>query len=170
MSRPQITLDHIPEEHLRGIGLVALAWSYLEGAVERVIWRLARLNDHRGQAMTTHMSMPARVNAMNALASHEFPSENQTAELEKIGNHIIKNLAPKRNGIVHSRVIHFENMEFSLRVHYKARGKLEKSTDPIDLKEYQETATAILKTASDLRSITAQLYRLIEKKDGALPP
>jgi hypothetical protein len=120
--------------------------------------------------MTTHMSMPARIDAMNSLASHEFPSERQTGELEKIGKYISKSLAPRRNEIVHSRLIHFQEMELSFRMSYRARGKIEKSHSPIKLDEYQKVSREILKTASELRSIIAELYRLIEKKDGALPP
>ena len=139
-----ITLDHIPGEHLRGIGIVALAWSFLEGATERLIWRLARLTDKRGQAFTTHMSMPARLDALLALANHEFPDEKPTPRLKEITEHIRKTLAPNRNEIVHSRVIKFDSLDFAFRTHYKARGKIVRSVQQIDATEYDNTAREIL--------------------------
>ncbi|HEV3159070.1 MAG TPA: hypothetical protein VGZ89_03675 [Xanthobacteraceae bacterium] len=165
-----ITLDHIPDPHLRGIGLVALAWSYMEGALERVIWRLSRLNDMRGRAFTTHMSLPARLDTLLALANHEFPKEKQTDRLKGIKEHILKTLSPKRNEIVHSRVIKFDEIEVAFLTHYKARGKIVTSVQQIDSHEYDSTAREILTTANELRGLLADYYDLIRKKDGAPPP
>lgn len=33
----RLRIDHIPDEHLNGIGKVALSWAYLEGGIERII-------------------------------------------------------------------------------------------------------------------------------------
>jgi len=172
MARPKITLDHIPAEHHEGVGLVANSWTYLEAGVERIIWRLARVNDKRGIALTTHMSMPARLDAMCALADLEFPEAPETKRLYKLKECIKgEKMAGARNEIVHSRVLHFPDpFGMTMRSIYKARGKVKKEAKSAIPQEYYDTSKRILDTASELREIIAAIYDLVEAKDGAPPP
>jgi hypothetical protein len=79
----RMRLDHIPAEHHEGVGYVSNAWAYLEGVVERIVWRLARLNDNRGLSITTHMGIRARMDAACSLANLDFPSASETTRLVK---------------------------------------------------------------------------------------
>jgi hypothetical protein len=84
MYKPHITLDHMPREDHEGIGRVANAWAYLEGVVERLIWRLAGVDDNRSATITTHMGIRARMDAACALADLEFPEAPQTTKLKSL--------------------------------------------------------------------------------------
>lgn len=168
MAPSKFTLDHIPAEHHYGIGLVANAWAYLEGQTERIIWRLARLNDKRGAAITTHMGIKARIDAANALAVLEFPKSEATARLKKLSLSITKGLYGKRNELVHSRTIHFPNSleQLTIRPTYKARGELKVSLKDADVDEYKTTANEIMGVFHELRLILAEFIAMIRERDG----
>jgi hypothetical protein len=172
MARPPIKLDHIPPEDHEGVGLVANSWAHLEGVVERLIWRLARLNDLRGAAITAHMGIKNRVDAACTLADLEFPKSKQTIRLAELKGHVTGALYGMRNEIVHSRTLHFTDKwdPQTIRPTYKARGTLKKEAKRVIPTEYKETSAAILKAASEMRELLADFFELITKKDGAPPP
>lgn len=169
MTRPRIELDHIEDKDLRGIGLVALSWAFLEGAAERIIWRVSRIDDARGLSITTHMNYVQRLEAACTLVHSEFPDSPADKRLPKLAKHIRKNLSPERNKIVHNRVLEF-GPGATYRLNYKARGRLVKELEPIDPQEYEITSKNILDAANELRSILADLIKLIEAKYDAPPP
>jgi hypothetical protein len=177
MARRPITLDHIPPEHHQGIGLVANAWMYLEGAVERIIWRLARLSDKRGMAITTHMGIKGRLDAACALANLEFPDAAETKALTKLKGRVTDaDHYGKRNELVHSRTLHIPSGGLglapgdTLRSVQKARGTLKSGFHLVDPDEYQTAARTILRTTTDLMEILAGFNTLIKAKAGAPPP
>jgi hypothetical protein len=158
------TFDKIEDVHLRGIGLVSLSWSYLEGAAERIIWRLSRLDDRTGPAITTHMGYGQRLQAAETLLHNEFPGSSEYASFKTLAEHIRKNLSAKRNEIVHSRLVGLEHAD--IRVIYKARGKLIKDVKPIEPREYDDVHNEIIAAADQLREILAGVLRLVQEKDG----
>ena len=172
MARRFVTLDNIPPEDHESIGLVANAWSHLEGAVERIIWRLARIDDNHGAAITTHMGIGNRIDAALALANLEFPKAHATQRLKKLKKPIKDTLYSNRNRIVHSRVLYLDASGHgqSLRPTYKARGELKKSVEPVDRDECQTIAQDMMDVVTELRDIIAAYYELIETKYGTPPP
>lgn len=172
MARQPISLDHIPPEHHHGIGLVSNAWAYLEGTVERIIWRLAGIDDDNiGIALTTHMGIKARLDAACALAHHRFPDAAQTKRLEALKKHINgADMYGKRNEIVHSRVLHFQSLggATTLRPTYKARGKVRKGLNEAVPEEYADTAKRFLNTASELQSMLSDYLDLLQGNADAL--
>src|SRR3972149_2670512 len=96
-----IKLDHLPHHDLWGIGLVAISWAFLEGALERIIWVVARVgSEKRGQAMTTHMTLRSRYQSALVLLDFEFPDSATLKQLSALENRIVNHLAGKRNDVV----------------------------------------------------------------------
>ena len=68
----------------------------------------------------------------------------------------------KRNEIVHSRVLHFGSPAGgTLRLTYKARGKVRKGLNEALPAEYAEVAKRFLETAGELRSILSDYIDLL---------
>jgi hypothetical protein len=172
MALKRISLDHVPPEVHEGIGLVANSWNHVEGAAERIVWLLARLDQNRGAAITTHMGIGPRLDAALTLARLEFPDAPATARLKELREPIRGPLYGKRNRIVHSRVLHLDTLGggVSLRSEYKARGELKRSLEPATLDECKQASDEMLDSATALRDILAAYYRLIEEVDGEPPP
>ena len=165
-----ISLDHLTDSQLRGVGLVSMAWSYLEGAVERITWLSGRFQEKRALAVTTHMSINARLDAMLSIVDLEFPGSKAANDLSKITKHIRQNLAPRRNEIVHSRLHGIGDTGATFRTTYKARGKVKTDTKLSELEEYEDAARKILDTTNKLMDIMNDLYEMVIQKDGVQPP
>ena len=78
MTKPRyqnrIPIDSAADPHLRGIGLVAYSWSVLEGAVERIVWRAAALDDDNiALSLTTHTNIQSRLDAAQTLLAAGRP-------------------------------------------------------------------------------------------------
>jgi hypothetical protein len=168
MYKARITLDHVPREDHEGIGRVANAWAYLEGVVERLIWCLARIDDNRGGAITTHMAIRNRMDAACALADLEFPNHPQTAKLKSLGNQVTGALYGARNEVVHSRTLYIE-WAGSVRPTYKSRGVLKKEVKLVEPGSYRETEGDILDSANSLREILEDFIALLTEKYGVPP-
>ena len=170
MTFPHISLDHLPDTDLRGIGLVAVSWAYLEGALERIIWTTARLQtEKRGQAMTTHMTLRSRYQAAMALLDKEFPDSSPLSALKSLQNSVVNDLAGRRNEIVHSRIHKLPEFPQTFRKVYKARGKIKEDTLVVDPSEYKHTSQDILDAANSLIDALNQTVELVRQKDGAVP-
>ena len=154
-----LTIDHIPNEHLNGIGLVALSWAYLEGGVERIIWRLADLDDNDGIAVTTHLNMPMRLDMANSLIHLHISDPEFIKKFKKLAKHIKKTLSPLRNEIVHSRVLYLEQVKLAMRATYKSRGKVSKNMKPIEISEYGDASKDIMETANEVYNLLGHLDR-----------
>ena len=173
MTKPdliyKIQLDHIPDVDLKGIGLVALTWSYLEGAVERIAWLGAGLSEEHGLCLTTHTGIKQRYDAALAILRVEFPDSNLVADFKKLENLITSELYGLRNEIVHSRVF-YPGGDTSLRRTYKARGRIKSEIKTIDAEDYQTTAGKILDATNQVVGLLNRLYPEVERKLGAPPP
>jgi hypothetical protein len=161
----RISLDHLPDAHLRGVGLVAISWAYLEGAVERIVWRLARLDDKVGASITTHTNIQTRLDAARTLLNREFPDSDPAVRLKRLDRHIRQCLMGDRNEIVHSRILHFNNPDLTIRLIYRARGELRKDAKPIEDAEYEAVSARILAAATEATDILSRVLDFIREKD-----
>lgn len=169
-ARDPFRIDHIPNEHLIGIGKVAAHWAFLEGTIERIIRRLLRLNDRQGIAITTHMNIGMRIDAMSAAIKEEFPNSDLAIDLPKIGKRIRKHIAPKRNSIVHNRIVKFPDAPEALRIIYKARGQIVKEHEIINLSEYGAICSEMGDTTQKLLEALSEIIDLVKAKDGVPSP
>ena len=170
MTFSHIKLDHLPQDHLQGIGLVAVSWAFLEGALERIIWAVARLEtEQRGQAMTTHMTLRSRYDAAMALLNEEFPDSPALQTLSSLHSRIVNDLAGERNTIVHSRILMLPTFRVTLRKVYKARGKIKEDTVKVDPGEYKRVSDDILSAANQLLDALNEVIELVRQKGDKVP-
>jgi len=167
-----IDLDHIPNEHLCGIGRVALTWAFLDGAIERIIWELSGLSSSQskekyGIAFTTHMSMPQKLDVMNALMNEVYGITEYTRELKAISKHVRESLSTKRNEIVHSRVLNIREIDSVFRTVYKARGQVKREAKSVTVEEYNEIAAEILEAANKVYTILAAVIQMQKARELA---
>lgn len=156
-SNVRLNLDHITDDHLQGIGSVTVAWSFLEGAIERMIWELAELSTNRGICITSHMSMNMRLDSMCALANHKYPDSDIATKLNELSNNIRSELSGKRNEVVHSRVVSPAGMDILVRPIYKARGKIKRDAKEASVEEYQQIVNEILEAASEIWNLKSRI-------------
>lgn len=165
-----ISVDHLPDSHLRGIGLVAVSWAYLEGAVERIIWSLARLSSNRGECATTHLSVRSRFDIALSLANEEISNTDIPLRLQQYKNYVTNNLARERNNVVHSR-LHFDpEWQHPVRGIYKARGKRKRDFVGARLNEYEHISLKIINAANDLIDMLNDINHIVKQSDGTNPP
>ena len=91
----------LTEQHLQAIGAVAVRWGQLENTISRIIWDLIKIRLDRGFAITTHLSERARVDMLKGIAHSIFGVRPLYEELETHLNHIVHDIYPKRNNVVH---------------------------------------------------------------------
>lgn len=171
----KVAFNSVQPQDKEGIGSVALAWSTLEWFTELISWRVAGLNRLRGIAITTHMSMPQRLDVMlslldTALQEKQIPQQIYS-DAKKESKHIKNNLAPKRNKIVHSRIVNIPAFDaHNIRKTYKARGRVETDDIPATQKEYEDITDEILDSANRLTGLLRQIEALIPRPDDAQAP
>lgn len=165
-----ISVDHLPDDHLRGIGLVAVSWAYLEGTVERLIWSLNRLDSKRGECTTTHLTVRSRFDIATSLAHEELEQTDIPNRLKLYATYVTNDLARQRNKIVHSRLHYDPNWQNPVRGTYKARGKRQKQIDRAEISEYELASREIINTANVLIGILKEINILLYERDGTLPP
>ena len=170
MALPYISIDHIPDTDFRGVGRVAVAWSYLEGTLERIAWVCSNIKERHGICLTTHIGVKNRYDAALALLREELPESKPEKSLAAMNNQINNELYGLRNEIVHSRVFYFEDASTSYRRIYKARKKVKSETVPIDPTEYERVSTQIISTANQIMDILNETIALLTTKRGEPPP
>ena len=144
---------------------------YLEGALERICWLTADLQQEAlGQALTTHMTHRSRYDAALALVHARFPNSTAYRSLKALQNKVTSELPGKRNDIVHSRLHGLVNVKRPFRVVYKARGSVKKDTIKVDIEEYEIVARDVLSTTNEIIDILNQLVEMIRATSGAVPP
>lgn len=169
----RIPIDSASDPHLRGIGLVAYSWTVLEGAIERIVWRAAKIEDDNvAISITTHTNIQSRLDAAQTLLDYKFPSSDALQRLKSLDRHIRKQLMRLRNEIVHSRIagpmIHTDNV--FARVVYRARGTLERVAKPIALDEYEDASNKILAAATEALDILSLVIDMIKDQSAESSP
>src|SRR2546423_4663272 len=80
------------------IGLIAIHWSYLEHAIEQLIWVILELNTSTGRAITSDLQMRGRLKMLRKLIDAKHPPMSDVIQnLTKT----IQSLEDDRNLIVH---------------------------------------------------------------------
>ena len=169
----RIPIHRASDPHLRGIGLVAYSWAVLEGAIERIIWRAAKIEDANvAMSITTHMNIQSRLDAAKTLLDYKFPSRDATKRLKSLDKHIRNQLMGLRNEIVHSRIAGpmVETDDLFVRTVYRARGTLKRDAKPIKLDEYEDTSNKILAAATEARDILSLVIDMIKDQSAESSP
>ncbi|MBX3488291.1 hypothetical protein [Parvibaculum sp.] len=145
----------LPPHMLQAIGNLAAYWAYLESAVEIAIWTLLGVPRSKGAAITTHMGIVSRCDALRTLVSSEF-SDNQ-ALIDEINNLVsrIGTARIMRNNIVHAFWKHTPEGQEAAALKISARGKFKQTSVSYSL----EDIVASTNTTFDL---TSEIHAFLE--------
>ena len=90
----------IPDDYKKAIGEVVIQWARLEFTVEYLIWRVLRLDEEDGRAITSRLDMKPKTEMLVNLAERYFSPKEATAKLKDYVSHIA-HLHKLRNRIIH---------------------------------------------------------------------
>jgi len=164
------TLTTLPPDIAAAIAQVAIEWSDMESALERLIWRLADIPyDSFGACITTHMPMSGRADAALALCKERHPTLPATADLERLIDVIRRFLSPLRNHVIHGRwaePLPMYGDHFAAVAAFQARGELKDKSSPYTAKDLADVAARIARATHQLRLILGQY---LTAREQALP-
>lgn len=97
------TLNQSPlAEHAKYIGHLCLVWSWLEGAVDTLLYVLMESDEADAPTILIYnMDFRDKLSAARALGYLKKPNDEWYAELQKLINEIDNELRPARNRMVH---------------------------------------------------------------------
>lgn len=138
-------------EQLEAIGMVASEWARLESIVETAIWSLACLDEDTGQAITTHIGLPARLDILPTLFRLKHGDGPESTHLAKLCKKIRGPLSRQRGEAVHALWV---RGAYGSPLHYivRARGKLEKEKAGRPAAKIHEVAALIQQHSSELKT------------------
>jgi hypothetical protein len=150
-------LSLLSKKHLQAIGAVVAYWSLLERIVEECLLNAARLDDDaNAQALTAHMSIEQRLDALLSLVEASAiaaPLKNGLQQIDtsiRVGPQNKPSLKTERNEIVHSYWTAASKRGGALATTVRARGKLKLSIT-------KKTPTEIEAVAIRIRDLTERL-------------
>jgi hypothetical protein len=141
----------VNSEQLQAIGMVAAEWSYLESILDTAIWGLGYMEEDTGAAVTTHLSVPARIDMLVTLFHNREGDADATTKLRKICDTIRQSLSRKRGEVIHTRWITGEagtDLSYSVR----ARGRLERTKKVWPASEIRDIAAEIAQCSDQLQA------------------
>lgn len=144
-------INRLSDAHLILIGDIVTEWAYLETAIEVAIWTLSKVpRDDVGACITTHMSINAKIQALESLI-REYQRRKMYLDhcehLLVITKDANKNLCPKRNKLIHNFWKAEEGTNAIAANIVKARGTLEYDKHTFDLEEMEAFRTQISNAA-----------------------
>lgn len=149
------SIPTLPNEYLVAIGRVTYIWGVLETAMDISLAKLAGINDiedPRVTVMTTHMSWPQRMDALETFVELLIP-ENKHLERFALVKPMLKKAQEGRNRIIHARWSVEDNGNVN-ELKLTARGKLKIRIEPISV-------TNIDDIFNDIGAANTELMKLI---------
>ncbi len=154
----------LPAPMLQAIGNLSAYWSYLESATEIAIWCFLGVPRHLGAAVTTHMGLVSRCQALRALAAYHFADLPEAlSEFESLLSRI-EGARVKRNAIIHAFWKHTVEGDRAPVLRISARGVFKQEENEISVGDIE----AIIDTTTGL---TGELQGCLEAvfPDAYLP-
>lgn len=153
MVRPD--RPHLPDEYLREIGQIAVAWNGLENSLlNALVFALLDrpvLPNERALAVFAHIAFPQKLDALESML-RLLDEKLTTIYCEKVKSQL-KQAQEKRNTVLHQ--VWFAREDGVKRRTLKARGKLEQQTIPVNLQELVDISSFIRKAGVDLLMLIA---------------
>lgn len=159
--------EDLPEDYLREIGRVVVAWNKLESALGYALM-LALLgrpfDDLRPFAVFAHMSFPQRLDTLGALLLAN-PNLDQavSGEYKKVVRPLLENCAEKRNAVLHQDWSVEEDVVH--RYDVRARGQVKITYVPVNITELQ--AASSLMEDTQLKLIVFLVLAFPVKRESA---
>ncbi|MFP6773729.1 MAG: hypothetical protein VCE74_15545 [Alphaproteobacteria bacterium] len=142
--RPGVWIEHIPVAYLEDIGRVAVAWTFLELALQRIAWTCAGIQERHGLCFTGHAGVRHLQDTALGLVRRELPQSPPAKSLAVLSKRLGK-LRRLRNSIVHGRVYCFADPARSFRQHVRGgAGKTQIETHPVLPNDFDAAVTQIV--------------------------
>lgn len=161
-------------EYLQAIGLVSAEWNDLEWTLNFGIWAFLGFTDRAGQfdlgrAVTTHLNLQIRLDMLLSLVQVQLKDRHVDEDFKKVVDKIRKNLAPKRNEIIHTQEWKFSHPDSQegFMVQFKARGRVKSSIEKKTPNEIEEIAGEIAKVNLELRDV---IFEYLDRVQPSLGP
>ena len=100
-EKPDFTPERLPPEYLKAIGELVVAHSFLDMQIQAAIHGLARMDTEYGTAVTTHMTGPNRLSALESVAEITLDDMNKLLQLEDLITEA-RDSSSQRAGYVHA--------------------------------------------------------------------
>lgn len=144
MTKKLLSEKWLKPEHLQAIGMVSVEWSYLEHVVSEAIWDYAYIDHIHGRCVTSHMSVPMRLDVLKSLFFEHFGDSEQYKKLSTLVEKV-KNVAGERNKIAHASWFESENVlgNTVTMATIKARGKLVMKLTDVNAEQIRQIADSI---------------------------
>ena len=159
-DKPDFTPANIPPEYLQAIGHLVVASSFLEMNLQAAIHGLARLDREYGAALTTHMTGPNRLSALESVAELTLNDIPKIIEVEDIIGEV-RNSSASRADYVHA----FWCRDEETNEVYTYR---EVSRTGLDVKISRPSAAAITREARAATKLGIKLWSFVHDA-GLLP-
>lgn len=101
-------------------------------------------DSRKAGAVTTHLSLPLRLDILLALARERIDDEQKIKELKKLCEKIRKEVAPKRNDVIHGIWVGGDEAEKSWLITFKARGELKGKEKDLTVEEINKISREIM--------------------------
>lgn len=146
---------------VRGVGLVAIAWSVLEFQIQMVIWSFLSVDENHGLSTTAHIDHNLRVDIALTLARPKLPKDDYLA-LRALLNKS-KTIKGQRNDVVHGLWIQDGSPAQSVACKFVARGNLAKVANPY-------TPQKLETLVNEITTLTEQIERFLADRGIDFPP
>ena len=161
-DKPDFTPANIPPEYLQAIGHLVVAFSFLEMNLQTAIHGLARMVDSEyGAALTTHMTGPTRLSALESVAELTLNDLPKIIEVEDLIRAVRKSSA-QRADYVHA----FWSRDRETNEVYTSRYE---SRTGLTVKMSRPSITAITREAEAATNLGVKLWSFVNDA-GLLPP
>jgi hypothetical protein len=95
-------LTSLTEDQYVAIGHIAVNWAELENTFMFTLWGICKLDFTHGVALTAHMSHLARIGALQAILSEQYPEQTVESDITEFISRS-EMLRTERNLVIHGR-------------------------------------------------------------------
>lgn len=120
--------------YFMALGAIAFKWAHIEKSLEFTLWDLADLKEKNGVAITTHMSIPQKLQSIRSLGHIKFKQGKVLKKLEFLVKQTEK-LSVERNNFLHGLWENETDSENWSLINFKSRGKIKAEIRPVSCKE-----------------------------------
>jgi len=131
-------------------------WAYLEGTIDRAIWTLLQVNTIEGRIITTHASLPSRLNMLEAAARVRFTSLREESTTARRLAKRIRRMSSRRNRLIHgSWSVSADEPGLKFVHTFTARGRVTPTIEEATVPQIERFAAVIENITDDLDGFEA---------------
>jgi hypothetical protein len=158
--------ESIPAPYYPAIGLGIVSWSYIDRAIEEIIWRLLGVDVARGRAITARQDLTHKIAMLKSLSKLHFSDEEHETILDLMGK--AEDLYEIRNDLAHGQWVTLTPGGHVAALSLRARLP-EEAEDPTDQVASHYPMDLLKGAIVNMRRLANALVTLRDRI-GPLPP